>query len=533
MSIKNFCAHIAVAFIASAFLIAPPVIAGQISMISPTNGGTYPYESGKQFGYVKFSWSYSETSGYVFYGVKISVDGVSQGYLDSGTPVYVANNFQGHFQGRAELWERRLSDMQVVSTQAINFTFYMSEGVSATVNNSFGGGIVYVNGDPYYSGASVTLLRGSTATFQTDDRQYTAEGGKYYYHLYQNWTDGSGTVMATKPQLSFSTTMNSNRSFTAYFHREYNIDFTSSCPGNITSAIITIGSTGYMFTTPTFPVEETQTFSASVPSYFTALGVGFIFSNWTNGAGQIVSSSASNTFTPTDHATYTANYLAKPLTAPNIFVGGTVGDYVRISWDQVATDKITKFEIWRLAKPLGGQQGSPQIIATISRDPNNYSYQFIDYECTVTSTYSNSLLNYDVRTFYSPNSSYSDPNWIPVFGRMNARQVQEGELAANLGELPTSYSVSNYPNPFNPSTKISYQLIEEANVTLEIYDVMGRKISSLLQEQKQAGYYTAKWEGKDNSGRQVATGAYLYRFSAIPTSGKQPFIKSGKLLLTK
>lgn len=141
--------------------------------------------------------------------------------------------------------------------------------------------------------------------------------------------------------------------------------------------------------------------------------------------------------------------------------------------------------------------------------------------------------NYDVELQVKVTSNgisvYSPTQIVWLSGGAFAQQDEPPVIA-----LPTEFGISqNYPNPFNPSTTISYQLVEEANVTLEIYDMMGRKISSLVQEPKQAGYYTAKWEGRDNSGKQVATGVYLYRFNAIPASGKQPFAKSGKLLLTK
>lgn len=69
----------------------------------------------------------------------------------------------------------------------------------------------------------------------------------------------------------------------------------------------------------------------------------------------------------------------------------------------------------------------------------------------------------------------------------------------------------NYPNPFNPSTSIAYSLSKAGQVELTIYDLMGRIIKTLVSEHKQAGDFSTQWNGQDNQGRSVASGAYLYK----------------------
>ena len=76
-----------------------------------------------------------------------------------------------------------------------------------------------------------------------------------------------------------------------------------------------------------------------------------------------------------------------------------------------------------------------------------------------------------------------------------------GPLAFNLGQ--------NYPNPFNPQTVVSYQLPIAAHVTLKVYDILGREVATLVNEQKSRGRYDAVW---DASG--MASGVYLYRLQA-------------------
>jgi hypothetical protein len=81
--------------------------------------------------------------------------------------------------------------------------------------------------------------------------------------------------------------------------------------------------------------------------------------------------------------------------------------------------------------------------------------------------------------------------------------------------LPKRYALlQNYPNPFNPTTTIGYELAAPAHVRLDVYDVTGRLVARLLDEQRRAGSHTADWDAKNLVGRPVASGIYLVRFEA-------------------
>ena len=86
---------------------------------------------------------------------------------------------------------------------------------------------------------------------------------------------------------------------------------------------------------------------------------------------------------------------------------------------------------------------------------------------------------------------------------------------------------ANYPNPFNPSTTISYDLPEQAQVTLGIYDLLGKQIKTLVNQSQDAGSKTAVWDGTDELGRSVSAGVYLYRIQA------GEFSQTRKMLLLK
>ena len=83
------------------------------------------------------------------------------------------------------------------------------------------------------------------------------------------------------------------------------------------------------------------------------------------------------------------------------------------------------------------------------------------------------------------------------------------------GSIPTHFELTgNYPNPFNAVTEIQYALPFNAHVTLEIYDILGRKTVTLIDEYQEAGFNTAHWNGQGANASEMATGIYIYRLSA-------------------
>ncbi len=72
----------------------------------------------------------------------------------------------------------------------------------------------------------------------------------------------------------------------------------------------------------------------------------------------------------------------------------------------------------------------------------------------------------------------------------------------------------NFPNPFNPSTRIPFELTRGGRVALAVYDVAGRRVRAVLDRELPAGLHEAEWDGKDDAGRAVASGVYFYRMRA-------------------
>ncbi|MBI3194661.1 MAG: T9SS type A sorting domain-containing protein [Ignavibacteriae bacterium] len=90
-------------------------------------------------------------------------------------------------------------------------------------------------------------------------------------------------------------------------------------------------------------------------------------------------------------------------------------------------------------------------------------------------------------------------------------------------ELPLAYKLEqNYPNPFNPLTIISYQLKVKSDVSLKVYDILGREVATLVDEVQQAGVKSVEWNATNFS-----SGIYFYRLQA------ENFVETRKLVLVR
>lgn len=106
--------------------------------------------------------------------------------------------------------------------------------------------------------------------------------------------------------------------------------------------------------------------------------------------------------------------------------------------------------------------------------------------------------------------------------------VSQVGAAGEANNLPVAPSLSqNFPNPFNPTTQIEFSIPNAGPVTLSVYDLLGREVKRLVDSQMEAGKHTVIWDGKDASGRSVASGVYFYAIRA------GSFSQSRKMTLLK
>jgi hypothetical protein len=102
------------------------------------------------------------------------------------------------------------------------------------------------------------------------------------------------------------------------------------------------------------------------------------------------------------------------------------------------------------------------------------------------------------------------PTFTPIFLK-GALEVKE----VNTPSIPTVFSLSqNYPNPFNPKTLIRFTLPKDSWVNMEVYNILGQKVKTLVNEKLTAGVKEVEWDSKDDNGLEVASGIYFYRIKA-------------------
>ena len=106
--------------------------------------------------------------------------------------------------------------------------------------------------------------------------------------------------------------------------------------------------------------------------------------------------------------------------------------------------------------------------------------------------------------------------------------ISQSTESAHIEGIPDEFSLhQNYPNPFNPVTKIEYDIPEEGNMSLRVYDLMGREVRTLVNGLQTAGYHEILWNGMNDKGEQVAAGLYLYQMKS------EGLTKTKKMVLLK
>ena len=133
------------------------------------------------------------------------------------------------------------------------------------------------------------------------------------------------------------------------------------------------------------------------------------------------------------------------------------------------------------------------------------------------------LLEYlELPIFFIPDSEGSYSGTVTIY----SNDSDEEEVIINLyGEtetlsineipIPDKFTLhQNHPNPFNPITTIQYELPENSFVKIRIFDMNGRLVNTLINQQETAGYKAVKWAGDDNSSNPVSTGVYFCEIQA-------------------
>jgi len=345
-----------------------------------------------------------------------------------------------------------------------------------------------------------------------EDNQYV----NTYYRKWRNWGDNYPTIYR---ELGSPNHYN----HTAVYARICNITVQNDFGASGSGGNIKFQSTQYSSPYQPSITYEDINYNAEALSH-TINSVYYTFKTWDFNSTNISTQNPITTFRPTAHGTLKAKFNGKPLNTYRNQSYGTVNySPVVINWSKHPLDnsEVTQYAIWRSVKH-NGVTGTPQQIGTVTANGSS-SYSFTDYDYVRTPTYVDDLLHYDVRAYYQPSQTYSDADWVALYGTQLFKMNENNSVKAEISrEIPKKYEINNYPNPFNPTTIIHYQLPADGSVTLKIYDMLGKEIAVLVNGHKLAGYYNVTFDASN-----LASGIYIYTIQA------NNFIQSKKMLLVK
>jgi hypothetical protein len=120
---------------------------------------------------------------------------------------------------------------------------------------------------------------------------------------------------------------------------------------------------------------------------------------------------------------------------------------------------------------------------------------------------------------------------IPDWDGPHCFKIDAGTDVVELdrgGLLPAEFALAqNYPNPFNPTTLIQFDVPARTHVSLTVYNMLGQRVVTLVDEDRDAGFHQVDWDGRSASGNAVASGIYLYKLEA------DSFVQTKKMMLLK
>ena len=174
-------------------------------------------------------------------------------------------------------------------------------------------------------------------------------------------------------------------------------------------------------------------------------------------------------------------------------------------WDYILGDQFTK-DIRAEVPENGYQEWILSMESSESEAQISWTFENVPDEYDIGYSINDGVYFEDMRSVSTTTLSVSTEIIVRV-----GTQV----LGIDDEPIPEVFALhQNYPNPFNPTTQIRYDLPEDANVNITIYDIMGRSIKSLVNSNQTAGYRSIRWDGKNNLGEGVSAGMYIYMIQA-------------------
>jgi len=191
-------------------------------------------------------------------------------------------------------------------------------------------------------------------------------------------------------------------------------------------------------------------------------------------------------------------------------------DHPKLTWTTNEDTDMKEYKIWKYVN------GSAMVVATVTHSASSSTHTWTDNSVTPAGkldpiyTY-----YYKVKAVDNANNESLYSNQVSISGTNGIWKInnEENTNAEVINEFALE---SNYPNPFNPTTQISYQLPENSFVNLVVYNTIGQKVAELVNQEQTSGKYTVKFDASN-----LPSGVYIYKLQA----GEFSDVK--KMLLTK
>jgi hypothetical protein len=215
-----------------------------------------------------------------------------------------------------------------------------------------------------------------------------------------------------------------------------------------------------------------------------------------------------------------------------------VYDFVRIAWLKYKlSDPVVSLVVAEMLAQLSKVSEAATIFNTVVRNNPNTEHEkeglvdlfYLYYTRPQFEPLAGSIME-KLQAKYPTDDAVKQAAWVYALGNGSSSQLSKPPISSQQEQGKPEMIVlqQNFPNPFNPSTTINYDLPVAGEVSLVVYDVLGRRVVELTSGQYEAGHYSVTWNASD-----AASGIYFARFTVSDALGKATYMKVNKLVLMK